>query len=100
MKCIFILGEICRKALKSDQKYVCTATRHCNAFKESIRTRNYLDICTFVGLQPIVCCPITANEILKTKNADRSISADESMNMYLLPNLYAIYLCYLPMSCT
>ncbi|KAL4098786.1 hypothetical protein QTP88_023323 [Uroleucon formosanum] len=70
-------GEICRKALKANQKYVCTPTRHCHAFKESIRTRNYLDICKFVGLQPIVCCPITANELLKTKNAEISISADE-----------------------
>ncbi|XP_015380197.1 PREDICTED: venom protease-like isoform X1 [Diuraphis noxia] len=83
-------GEICRKALKSDQKYVCTSTRRCNAFKESIRTRNYLDICKFVGLKPIVCCPITANEILKTKNADRSISADEKCYQYskLVKNKY------------
>jgi len=89
VKCIFVSGEICRKTLKPNQKYVCTATRHCNAFKESIRTRNYLDICKFIGLKPIVCCPITANEILKTKNAERSISADESMNTF-----YQIYIFY------
>ncbi|CAI6366349.1 unnamed protein product [Macrosiphum euphorbiae] len=68
-------GEICRKALKANQKYVCKAATHCNAFKESIRTSNYLDVCKFVGLLPIVCCPITANELLKTKNEKLSISA-------------------------
>jgi len=103
VKYIFILGELCRTSLKSNQKYVCTATRHCKAFKESIRTHNYLDICKFVGLQPIVCCPVTMTiEIVKYKNAKRSISADESMNMtyyqiYIL--FFYIYVMYLLMDC-
>lgn len=101
MKCLFLLGEICRKALKSDQDYVCTSTKHCKAFNESIRTRNYLDICKFVGLQSIVCCPtpITANERL-TKNG-RSISADESMATHsyshitkLILYIYMLHICY------
>jgi len=81
---------------------VCTSTKYCKAFKQSLKTRNYLDICKFVGLQPIVCCPVTANEILKTKNAERSISADESMNthhqIYILYNIYVII--YIQYECT
>jgi len=72
---------------------MCTSTRYCKAFKQSLKTRNYLDICKFVGLQPIVCCPVTEYEglieIPATKN-ESSISADESMNMK-----YQIYVLYL-----
>jgi len=99
VKCLFCLGEICRKALKPDQDYVCTSTKHCNAFNESIITRNYLDICQFIGLKPIVCCPtlMTANErsieVPTSKNGS-SISANESMNTHY--QMYIIYLCYIP----
>ena len=72
---------------------MCTSTRYCKAFKHSLKTRNYLDICEFIGLQPIVCCPVTNYEELieipGTKN-ESPISADESMN-----TKYQIYVIYL-----
>jgi len=60
------------------------STNNCKAFKQSLKTRNYLDICKFVGLEPIVCCPRVTNskdliEIPEIKN-ESPISADESMN--------------------
>ncbi|KAL4098818.1 hypothetical protein QTP88_023346 [Uroleucon formosanum] len=76
---------ICRKALKPDQEYVCTSTKYCKGFKQSLITRNYLDICKFIGLQPIVCCPVTNYEELieipETKN-ESPISADEKCYKY------------------
>lgn len=81
--CIF-LGEICKKDPKLNQDYVCVEAKQCKAFKESIRTRNYLDICKFVSLQPIVCCPTKYDvdkpltKIPENENVN-SISANESM---------------------
>jgi hypothetical protein len=82
LKCIFKLGDKCRAAQRSNEDYVCTRTRDCKAFKESIVTRNYLDVCEFIGLEPIVCCPANKQltEIPAATNNGNSKSADESMN--------------------
>lgn len=73
---------------------MCTNTRYCKAFKQSLKTRNYLDICKFVGLQPIVCCPVTNYEELiaipEIKN-ENPISADESMNTKYQIHVIYIY---------
>ncbi|XP_015364029.1 PREDICTED: venom protease-like isoform X1 [Diuraphis noxia] len=78
-------GQICRKALRPDQEHVCMNTNDCKVFKQSLKTRNYLDICKFVGLQPIVCCPVTNYkdliEIPEIKNESPK-SADEKCDQY------------------
>uniref|UniRef100_A0A2H8TWH4 Serine protease snake n=1 Tax=Melanaphis sacchari TaxID=742174 RepID=A0A2H8TWH4_9HEMI len=74
-------GEICRKGQRPEQDYVCTGASNCKALQESIRTRNYLDICKFDGLQPIVCCPITTDGLL-VEIPENSISADKKCNEY------------------
>jgi len=66
-----------------DMIFRCTYARDCPTVKESIITRNYLDICGFVGLEPIVCCPAKAIkpliEIPESKNKN-STPTKESKN--------------------
>ncbi|KAE9524622.1 hypothetical protein AGLY_014672 [Aphis glycines] len=95
LKYMFNLGDKCRKDPISNKDFVCTYARDCEALKESIITRNYLDICKFIGLEPIVCCPEKANEQLseipETKN-ENPTSADEKCNQYfqLMPQTFGI----------
>ncbi|XP_022170994.1 venom protease-like isoform X2 [Myzus persicae] len=78
-------SDICRKGRTSEQDYVCKSARNCNTFLESIRTNNHLDICKFVVLEPIVCCPAMTNELiieLPESNNENSISADKKCHEY------------------
>ncbi|CAH1723029.1 unnamed protein product [Aphis gossypii] len=77
-------GEICRKGQRPEQDYVCMSANSCKAaLQESIRTSNYLDICNFDGLHPIVCCPIMANgPLIAENNKDNSITVDKKCNEY------------------
>jgi len=92
---IYFLGEICRKGQRPEQDYVCMSANSCKALQESIRTRNYLDICTFDGLHPIVCCPIMANEpLIAENNKDNLITVDKSTNIQFQHKLLTIvYIC-------
>jgi len=92
----FFLGEICRKGQRPEQDYVCMSANSCKAaLQESIRTSNYLDICNFDGLHPIVCCPIMANGLLIAENnKDNSITVDKSMNIqFQYKLLLIVYIC-------
>lgn len=88
------LGEVCRKGQRPEQDYVCMSANSCKAaLQESIRTSNYLDICNFDGLLPIVCCPIMVNGLLIAENnKDNLITVDKSTNIQfqykLLPIVY------------
>ncbi|KAE9524626.1 hypothetical protein AGLY_014676 [Aphis glycines] len=63
-------GDMCREDPGMIFRF--TYARDCPTVKESIITRNHLDICGFVGLEPIVCCSTKAIEPLveipETKN--------------------------------
>jgi len=70
---------------------VCTHARDCEAFDQSIITRNYLDICDFIDLEPIVCCPPAYNEQL-TEIPKTSTIVDQSMNsLYQILIVYILY---------
>lgn len=82
-------GDVCRKGLTLDSDYVCTSPNNCKSFAQSIKDRNYLDICSFNGPQPIICCPDTIN--LPNSKIINAINADESTQHYT----YILWLNYL-----
>lgn len=40
-----------------EHRRTCTKAKDCVYLEDSIRTDNYLDICSYAGVEPIVCCP-------------------------------------------
>ncbi|KAL5242094.1 hypothetical protein ACI65C_009504 [Semiaphis heraclei] len=78
-------SDICRKGRRSEQDYKCKSAKHCNAFLENIRTNKHFDICKFVILEPIVCCPTMTNETfveISESNNENSLSADTKCHEY------------------
>ncbi|XP_050421364.1 uncharacterized protein LOC126833845 [Adelges cooleyi] len=59
-------GEICVKHQESHSRHVCRHHENCWAAQKSIDQRNALRLCSFVGLEPIVCCPPNENPVDNT----------------------------------
>ncbi|XP_050545992.1 clotting factor G beta subunit-like [Daktulosphaira vitifoliae] len=51
-------GDVCKRTLDNSQPHhICRHLKDCVAVHESLKKRNYPRICSFVGFEPIVCCP-------------------------------------------
>jgi len=62
---IILTGDICQRGFGSEPDYKCVKSVHCEPLIESIKSKSYLDICSFDGLHPIVCCPMAIGETSK-----------------------------------
>lgn len=78
---LIITGQVCQKGKGSVRDYVCMKPKNCGNLMKSLRCRNFPDLCSFQGFQPIICCPMTFNEtaFVQNKIAKNLNSADESM---------------------
>lgn len=72
----YIIGDNCGR----DQNYVCTESSDCVSLKDSIKSNNYLDICSFDGSKPIVCCPPAIDKTLPSTKFQTGQIAAESTN--------------------
>lgn len=69
--------------------YVCTRAINCKYFPESIVSHNYLDVCSFEELHPIVCCPpLTLKEPPMEAKSTMKYSNLASKSTYIVYSIY------------
>lgn len=97
--CIYV-GDVCRAMKDSVPNYVCTRHDKCKPLEKMINIQEHPDVCSFVGLKPIVCCPSSATQIsvpdIKQGNPD-VVNESTYVTITLCPvqsplNMYNAYL--------
>lgn len=51
------IGDACMFSNGLAQHGICKIPQNCPLFNKMIESGNKTDICSFVGLNPIICCP-------------------------------------------
>lgn len=72
------IGEICHSGYNSTYNSICKNINECSAMITQMKAKNYsVKICSFIGKNPIVCCP--PNKTENNKKAIDTYSAKESL---------------------
>lgn len=76
------LGVICRKSQGLEPDYVCSRPENCDSVKELFKNQKYPDICSFEGLQPIICCALSNKKtfLLNRTKVEDPIIVNESIH--------------------